>query len=182
MRFKNKKGNADTVILVGIIIGAVILIGLALAIGSFLYKETVNPIVDGFKGIGSIDTNTNVTEITENSVGFSTDLGNRLKWMTGVIYFILLLGCLGFSFYLRGDGDKITMIFFFSLMLLLFLISILISNSYQDMYTAGDDLGDYLHETSLLSWLILNSPLIIIALAILCGVIIFSGGSEDVYA
>ena len=58
-------------------------------------------------------------------------------------------------------------------------MSMFISNIYEDFYSGTDDLATRMQEQTILSWMILYSPLIFAIIAFIAGAIMFSGGTEE---
>jgi len=72
--------------------------------------------------------------------------------------------------------------FFISLMFILIISSIYISNIYEEFYNENTDVGTRLQEHVLLSWLILYSPMIMCVLGFIGGIIMFTGERDDMEA
>lgn len=176
---RNKKGQVGGMLMFFIVLIVLAVVGLLIGFGAYFFNTTLTPTINELKGIGSIDAGTNMTEITENSTFGSETIVNNFSWITGVLYAIMIIGSLGFAFYMRSSDNKRLIFFYFGLLILLILISILVSNSYENYYTNGDDLANYLHTLPLLSWFVLNSPLIFAIIGIISGIIMFSGGSDE---
>ena len=99
--------------------------------------------------------------------------------MSGVAYVLALLLMFGLAFVFRISGNKWMMVLFFVCMFLLLIVSIFISNIYQDFYEDIGEVGEGLKAMTLLSFMILNSPIMICVIGFLCGIIMFTGGEEE---
>jgi hypothetical protein len=66
-------------------------------------------------------------------------------------------------------------------MILLFIGSVLMSNSYQDLYEGTDVLAVSLQSQSLMSYMILYSPFILCFIATITGIFMFARPSEQEY-
>ena len=86
---------------------------------------------------------------------------------------------LGLAFAFRITGNRWLMAIFVACMFLVILGSIFISNIYQDFYEDTGEIGEGLHDMTLLSFLILNSPIIISVIGFVSGIIMFSGTEEE---
>ena len=65
------------------------------------------------------------------------------------------------------------------LMILMTIGSIVISNIYEDIYNGDDELGSRLRDQKILSFLMLNSPVIFTAVIFISGVILFTGINDE---
>ena len=175
----NKKGNIVAIIwMVGILF--VILIGaLFLAFGGMVVDWTFDEVLPEISSIGMVGSS-NVSEYSEYTINPVNTVVQSFTWLGGLIYIFGLIGCLGLAFAFRFTGNKWLMGLFIACIFMLVLASIFISNIYQDFYDGNDDVSDRLHEQTMLSWLILYSPLVMCVIAFLCGVIMFTGeGGEE---
>jgi hypothetical protein len=68
--------------------------------------------------------------------------------------------------------------FYILLVFLLILGTVVLSNMYQDIYSGNDEIGLRLQAQTLMSYMILYSPMIMTLIAFIAGVIMFSGSNE----
>jgi len=177
---ENKKGNIVYIILMIGILFLVLLMGLFLVFGGMIIDWTFDEAVPELTGIGMMG-NANITQITQTTIAPVNTLVQNFTWLTGFIYILALIGCFGLAFAFKMTGNKWLMGFFIACMFLLIVASIFISNIYEEFYNDGTDVGDLLHEYTLLSWLILYSPMVMTIIGFTCGVIMFSGEGEPYY-
>ena len=76
-------------------------------------------------------------------------------------------------------GNKWLAGFFIACMFLLIITAIFVSNIYEDFYTGTDDVATRLQEHTMLSFLILQSPMIMAVIGFICGIIMFTGNPEE---
>jgi NADH:ubiquinone oxidoreductase subunit 5 (subunit L)/multisubunit Na+/H+ antiporter MnhA subunit len=67
---------------------------------------------------------------------------------------------------------------YFVLILLLIVGSIIISNMYEDIYNGQDEMGDRLREQTILSYMILYSPVVMTIIAFITGIYLFTRNEE----
>lgn len=156
-----------------------VLIGaLAVAFGGMVIRWTFDEAVPELSGLGMVGS-TNLTEISEYTLSPVNTFVQSFQWMTGLLYVLALLGCVGMSFAFRFTGNKWLIGLFIACMLMLIIASIFISNIYQDFYQDGGDVGTALHEQAMISWLILYSPLVMCIIGFICGIIMFTGEGQE---
>ena len=175
---KNKKGDVKGIIIVVAILFLVLFIGLLLAFGGMIVGWVFDEAMPSLTSIGQVGS-TNMSSIGESVLNPVNSVVQSFSWFAGVIYILALVGCLGLSFAFRFTGSKWLMGFFIVCMLLLVMASIFISNIYQDFYTGTDDVAVRLQEMTMLSWLLLYSPLIMCLIGFISGIIMFTGEGQD---
>jgi len=174
----NKKGNIMSVIYVVGALFLLLLIGAGLVFGGVIIDWVFDTAVPEISGIGMAGS-VNVTQISGYTLTPVSNLVSSFSWMSGILYVFGILGCLGLAYAFRFTGNKWLMTFFFLAMFLLIVASIFMSNIYETFYSGGDDIGTRLHEYAALSYLILYSPMIMAVVGFICGIIMFSGGSQE---
>jgi hypothetical protein len=180
-KFKNKKGEMGTIFSIFMILGIILFVGFALAIltGIFGYVGTeITPILNEVASTSGIDG-------MNNSVNATFGVGNiivqSLPVLIGAGYVLALIFSLGFAFVYRFTANPIYIGVYFALMILLFIGSVLMSNSYQDIYEGTDVLAVSLQSQSLMSYMILYSPFILCFIATITGIFMFARPSEQEY-
>lgn len=179
---EDKRGQiVGIVIVVGLIFLALI-VGFLMVVGSAVTNWVADEVVPEFQGIGSLGIGeANLTEVAEYTINPANNLIQSLTWFTGVIYVLMLVGCLGVSYMIRDSPNKWLVGFFFLCMLILVLGSVFISNMYEDFYNGSDSFSLILREHTILSFMILYSPMINTILGFVAGFILFSGRGEESY-
>jgi len=174
LKTMNKKGNAWFIIIFFVILFAILFVGFITVIASSIINWVADETVPGLTTLGSMD-GVNLTQSASAAINPINTLVQSLTWMTGMLYMIMLIGSVAMAFILRASPNKWLIGFYFVLAILLVMVSILVSNAYQDMYEEGDDLSIRLKEHTLLSWMILYSPMVMTLIVFITGIIIFSG-------
>jgi hypothetical protein len=140
--------------------------------------DTVVPEISNLGEIGSV----NLTESAEYTITPINTLVQSFSWLAGVLYVLMLIGVIAMAFIIKSSPSKWLIGFFMLCIILLVLGSIFISNMYQDFYSGTDDMASRLKEQTLLSFMILNAPLIFTIVAFVTGIVLFTGmGQEEVY-
>ena len=176
----NKKGQVLGLVIVIGIIFIVMLVGFIMVTGNAVVNWVADEIAPELSNIGMVG-NANLTEYAEYTIQPANSFIQNLNWMTGVLYVMMLVGCIGLAFIIRINPSKILIGFYFLLVIILIMGSIFISNMYQDFYDDGanSELSVRLNENIILSYMMLYAPLINTIIAFVSGIIIFSGRAED---
>ena len=174
----NKKGGGyfNVILMIGILF-MLMIVGLILAFGGMAVKWSVDTISPELKNLGMAG-DTNMTSIGNTVVTPIQSLVDSFSWLFGLLYVFGLLMMFGLAFAFRINGNKWLMTIFFACMFLLIVGSIFISNIYQDFYEDTGNVGDTLKDMTLLSFMLLNSPIIITVIGFVSGIIMFSGFGE----
>lgn len=175
----NKRGSVIGVLLIVLLIFFAMVFAITFSLTSAVGSWAGDEITPIMQDIGIVDSNTNVSEYVEMSVVPVNEVVQNFQWMVGVIYFVALIGILGMAFMFRGAPNPIGIGFFFVLIIVLLMASIFVSNMYQDLYDTDDVIGDRLQEQTIMSYLLLYSPLIITIISFIAGAILFSGRQEE---
>jgi hypothetical protein len=181
---KNKKGMAEV-----LLVFLVLALFLALAFGGALFVSISNNIVDEFEPVvndlGVISGNGKAGDnLTENAKYLFDPLNTvttSFNWILGVGYALSLFLVIALAVSFRATGQKYMIPFFLLLVLLMFMLSIMVSNTYEDLYNSNDVIGDGLKDQGLVSWLIINSPLVSVIVMFIAGAIMFSTREEEVF-
>jgi hypothetical protein len=180
---KKEDKKAQTIIGVLFIIGLlaiILIIGFIMAIGGSVTKYVADNVVPELSGLGMVGS-ANLTEVSTYTIAPANSLIQSLSWITGVFYVLMLIGSIGIAFAMRGNANGWLIGFYFLLVVILIILSIFISNMYQDFYTSGGDYGDILKGYGLLSYMILYAPMIYAVIGFITGIILFSGRQEESY-
>lgn len=176
----NKKANVYVLIMFIFSLFVILFIGFIMVTGSSVINWVFDEATPELSNLGVIG-DTNFTEIADQTITPVNSIVQSFTWLTGVIYVIMLIVVLGMAIYVRESPSKFLMGFYVSLVLVLIIASIYMSNIYEDFYDGTDDLALILKEHTLLSYMILYSPAIFTGVAFIAGIILFSGlGKEGV--
>ena len=175
---KNKKGQAGVILIFFIVVAIILVAGLFIGIGVSSLSMVIDEFVPEIKAIGSIGSS-NVTEYAGYALDPLVTFVNSWSWVGGVLYFISLIGLFGIAIAYRSTNNKWLIGFFILFALLIILLSIFISNIYQDLYQDGTDFGQGIKDQTLLSFLMLHSPLILCVVIFASGVILFTGVGQE---
>ncbi len=171
----NKKGNFGTMLFFFIIISVVLVVGLFIAIGTGVIKIFMDEFIPVIEGIGTIGNSTNITEYAGFALTPVEIFVDSLSWMGGVVYLVAFIGLFGLAIGFRVTMQKWLIGLFILLALLLIIMSIYISNIYEDLYGDNGVFGESMREQKLLSFLLLNCPLILTIIIFASGVVLFAG-------
>ena len=174
----NKKGNIESIIYVVGILFVVLLLGLGLAFGGLVINWVFDEVVPELTTLGNVG-DANLTSISGYTITPINNVVQSFTWLAGIIYAFALIGCIGLAYTFRFTGSKWLAGFFIACLLLLVITAIFISNVYQDFYDGSDDVGTRLHEATMLSFMILYSPIIMCVIGFICGVIMFTGEGDE---
>lgn len=174
----NKTGGFELMLLFFIGVALLICLGLFIAFGGVVVDMFFDEFVPEIKDIGSVGSS-NVTEYAEYGLDPVDSVVQSFSWMGGVIYFLGIIGFFALAFASKITMSKWLMGFFFAFAFLFLIASIFISNIYEDFYNDDDDIGSRLREQTLLSWLILQSPLVFTVVIFISGIIMFTGLQQE---
>jgi len=176
----NKKAQLDSIWNMLLIVGGLmvlIFVGIMFAMGSSILNWTFDIAIPEFDNLGMVG-DTNATQISEITLHPVNSIVQSMNWFGGIIYVFGILGLLGLAFVYRTSSQKWLIPLFFGLMLILIISSIFLSNIYQDIYTGTDEFALGMQEQTLLSWLIIYSPMIVSIVGFIAGAIMFSGANN----
>jgi hypothetical protein len=168
----------------GLIIGFFILIAIILAAGFFIVMgssvvnmvaDEVVPVINDIQTVGD----TNITQAANYVVTPVNNTIQNFTWLSGVLYLIAILSIFGFAFGYRITANKALIPLFFLIAFLMIILSIVFSNVYQDFYEGTDSFAGIMQEHTLLSYLILNSPMIMTIIIFVSGIVMFTGVGQE---
>ena len=155
-----------------VVIFIILVLGLVAGLVIALLDWSTETITPALRDIGVVD-NTNITQAVDYTLGNVDSLVQTLTWLGGVIFVLAIVTC---SLFVAFSGENTPPVFialFFAFLILLIFISIFVSNAYQDLYNGNDEIATRLQNQTILSYMILYSPMILTAIAIMTGVFIF---------
>jgi len=172
MKEQNKKGQIGIVVFFAVLI-AVLVIGffavMVLGVVDFA-SDTVTPIMTDLGMVGD----TNLSEAAEYSFGTANNFIQAAPWVLGFSYVMALVFTLVFIFIVGYNPHPAFIAFFIALMILMVFGAVIISNMYQDIYTGTDEIATRLQEQTLMSYMILYSPAILVIISIIGGILMFA--------
>jgi len=167
----NKKGAIGIIIFFAVLMGVLVLGFIMSLVWSVLdiASDEITPIFEGLGMVGD----TNVSQAAELSIGVVDGFIQSVPWLIAMGYILALVFTLVFVYLVGYNPHPAYFAFFFSLMLLLILGCVVMSNMYQDIYTGNDEIASRLQEQTIMSFLILHSPFIMTLIAVIGGVLMF---------
>lgn len=175
----NKKGQGFGLFLFFFIAVAILLgLGLLLVIGSSVLNYTFDIIQPTVSGIGEVGS-ANFTEISQYSIDPLNTVVQSFTWFSGVLYMICMLSLFGMAIAFRTTMSRWLIPMFIIMAFLMIILSIFISNAYQDIYQTNDDISTVMHEHTMLNYMILHSPLFFTVIIFISGIILFSGMQQE---
>ncbi len=171
----NKRGDFGMMLFFFIVIAVVLVVGLFLAISTGVITIFMDEFVPVIEGIGTVGDSTNLTEYSGYALTPVETFVNSLSWMGGVVYLVAFFGLFGLAIGFRVTMNKWLIGLYVLMALLLIIMSIYISNIYEDLYGDTSDFGENIRSQKLLSFLILNCPMILTIIIFASGVVLFAG-------
>jgi len=168
---ENKRGAIGIIIFFAVLIMVLIIGFIGVLAWSILdiAREEITPIMVNLGMVGE----TNLSHASEVSVGVVDGFVQSMPWLIALAYVLALIFTLVFVFIVGYNPSPAYFAFFFSLMLLLVLGCVVMSNMYQDIYTGDDEIATRLQQQTIMSYLILHSPFIMAFIAVIGGVLMF---------
>ncbi len=174
----NKKANLQLMLFFFMGLFLLLFVGVILAFGSTVINWTFDEVIPQISNLGQVG-DANLTQVAEYTIAPVNNVVQNFTWITGVLYFMLVVALVGGTVAIRVNPSKWLMGFFFALMLMLIFAAILISNIYEDFYTGTNEIAIILQEHTIISHLILYSPAIFTILGFIMGIMFFSGIREE---
>lgn len=176
---KNKKGQgAIGIILFFLVLFTILIIGFiaAMVFGVVHYASgEITPIMEDLGMVGE----SNVSEYAQYSFGTLDTVLNSFGMIIGVAYVLALIGSIIFAASYSYSPSPVFIALYFGLILLLIMGSIIMSNMYENIYSGNDVIADELQDQTILSYMILYSPVILTIMAFITGIYIFAIRSSD---
>lgn len=168
----NKNGSFFPILLFFILLIGVLVVGFILSIGSgtvSLVSDEVSPLLN----LGVID-GVNYSEATLPAVTPVNTIVQSLPMIIGFLYVACLIFSVIFIVSSKSNPHPAFIGVYFAFMILLIFTSIIISNMYQDIRGANDDIGTRLQGQTLMGYMMLYSPTILTLVAVVSGIFLFS--------
>jgi len=169
---KDKKGAIGILIFVCVLFG-ILLIGFtaAIVVGIIdIVSDEITPIMEDLGMAGG----SNISEYAGYGFGTMNTFVQALPWIVAAGYVLALIFTIVFIFIVGYNPHPAFIAFYFALMILLIFGCVLVSNMYQDLYSATDDLALRLQEQTILSYLLLHSPFIMVMIMVVGGLLMFT--------
>lgn len=176
---KNKKGFSKVIFFILFFAIAVIGIFILALFNSAIsfFSGEITPVIKDLGMVGD----TNVSEIGTMAITPIEKIVNSLGWLTGVIYFIMLLGGLVLAYGYRNTHNRIYAVLFLVLSIVLIFVTIMISQAYEGFYNQDDPIGLGLQGMTLASFLIINAPIVVTIFAFIGAIIMMLPSEQEVY-
>jgi len=177
LKRKNKKGGIGLIMFFSVLIIVLILgFGLALAWGIVdIASDELTPIMTELGMAG----NSNISQYAEYGIGTMNTFVQAMPWLIAFGYIMILIFTLVFIFIVGYNPHPAFIGFYFALMILLIFGCVIMSNIYQDLYTADDEIATRLQEQTIMSYLLLHSPFILAMIAVIGGILMFARQSSS---
>jgi len=170
----NKKAQVNNVVLLFFLMAIILFLGVALAFGSMIIGWVADEAVPELTNLGVVG-DANLTQYAGYTITPVNTFVQSFSWLSGIVYIFALVSLLGLSFVFRFYNEKWVVTLFLVFFFLFIIISIFISNIYEDYYNDSGEVGDRLKEMTMLSWLILYSPLVMCIIGGISALIMFTG-------
>jgi len=177
----NKKGGVVGIILFIVLLFAILIMGFIVSTGTGVVNYVLNETVPELTNLGTTG-GVNLTSIADQTIVPANNLFQNAGWLIGVLYLMVLFGSIGFAVYSSYNPDRWLLGLYFALMLVLILGAVTISNIYESFFESAGDFAPYLQSQVLMSFMIIQSPLIFTIIGFITGIIIFSGMGREVTA
>ena len=168
---KNKKG-AIGIILMFFVLFLILILGF---FGTMVWSvvdiasDEITPIMEDLGMVGD----TNLSQVSEYTFGVADTFIQAVPWLIALGYVLALVFTLVFVFVAGYNPHPAFIAFYVALMLLLVFGCIIMSNMYQDIYTGNDEIALRLQEQTIMSYMILHSPFIMVFIAVIGGILMF---------
>ena len=169
---KNKKGAIGLIIFF-LALFSIIILGFvgAMVVGVLDFaSDTVTPIMEDLGVVGD----TNLSQASQYSFGVVDTFVQALPWLVATGYILALIFTLVFVYVVGYHPHPAFMAFYIALMVLLIFGCVVMSNMYQDIYTGTDEIALRLQDQTLLSFMLLQSPFIMVLISMVGGVLMFT--------
>ncbi len=169
---KNKRGAIGIIIFFVALMLVIVLGFMGAMMWSILdiASDELTPVMTSLGIVGD----TNMSQVGEFTFGTADIFIQAMPWLIAVGYVMAMIFTLVFVFIVGYNPHPAFIGFYLVLMLLLVFLCIVMSNMYQDVYTADDEVASRLQEQATMSYLILHSPFIMALIAVIGGILMFA--------
>ena len=174
---QNKKGGIGIIIFFFVLMSLLVVGFIAAMVMSIIdfASDEITPIMTELGMVG----NSNVSEYAGYGFGTVNTFIQSMPMVIALGYMLALVFTLVFIFIVGYNPHPAFMGLYFVLMILLIFGSVIMSNMYQDIYTGTDEIATRLQDQTILSYMILHSPLIMIFIAGIGGILMFARHSSN---
>lgn len=137
-------------------------------------SDEVTPIMEDLGVVAGA----NLSQASENTFGVLDDVIQAFNWVIAMSYVLALVFTLVFILVVGYSPHPAFIAIYFVLMILLIFGCVVMSNMYQDIYTSEDEISSRLQEQTILSYMILYSPIIMVIFAAVGGILMFARRSS----
>ena len=173
----NKKGQIEGMLFIIVTCMIIVFLGFIMVTGSAVTNYVFDIVTPELSSLGVIG-DANLTDVASYTIEPLNDIVQQFTWVTGVLYVVMLIATFGIASSVNVAPNRWLIGFYLMLVVMLVLCCILISNIYEEFYTGTDDLATRLQEHTILSWMILYSPMVFSIIGFVAGIILFSGMNE----
>jgi len=171
-QLKNKKGAIGLIIFF-LVLFSIVILGFvaAMVVGVLDFaSDTITPVMEDLGMAGA----TNVSEAAGYSFGVLDTFIQALPWLVALSYVLAMVFTLVFVYVVGYHPHPAFMAFYIALMILLIFGCVIMSNMYQDIYSGDDEIATRLQDQTLLSYMLLYSPFIMVVISMVGGVLMFT--------
>jgi hypothetical protein len=133
-------------------------------------SEIVTPVMEGIGVVGD----TNISEASTYTFGVADTFINAVPWLIAFAYVMALIFSIVLVLSYNYNPNPAFIAVYIAFILLLILGSIIISNTYEDIYSGTDEIALKLQDQTAMSYMILYSPMILTAIAFIAGIYLFA--------
>lgn len=170
---KDKRGNAIGIIIFFLVLFTILIVGFIAAIVVSLIDYAGDEITPIFQDLG-VAGPSNFSEYSEFTVVQVNRVIQALPWIVGVGYVIMLIFSVIFAMSYSFSPHPVYIAFYIVMILFLIMGSIVLSNMYEDIYDGTDIIATRLQEQTILSFMILYSPMIMALISFITGIFLFT--------
>ena len=138
-------------------------------------SDTITPVMEDLGVVGEA----NMSEIAEYTFTQTDRVIQALPWVLALGYGLALVFSIVFVVGFSYNPHPVFIGFYVALMLLLVFGAMFMANMYQDIYEGDSEIATRLQEQTMLSYMILYSPFILIVIAAIAGIFLFTRSYGD---
>jgi len=175
---KQKKGQIEGLFYLGLFIMVIIVLAFIVMLGSGILTFVGNEVNDITSTLGMAG-DTNLSAASDVSIGVVNNGLQMLKWGSGLILFVGILGILIFSLAIRMNPSGYLIGFYIFMVIMFVITAMYISSTYETFLSGTDEIAMELQQMDMGSMIMLYLPHIITIISFVGGFIIFSGLGEE---
>jgi len=122
---------------------------------------------------------TNLSSASTYTFGAMDTVVQALPWVMVFVYVLALIFSMVLVVSYNYNPNPAFIGVYIALIILLIFGSIIVSNTYQDIYEGTDEIATKLQEQTAMSYLILYSPMILTLIAFFAGIYLFAGKQSE---